>query len=121
MRVELPEENWAELRDASDLRAKDKIAVQRAIVFSMRSPETTEDGQEEARVPVSAGLAEDMVIAMLSRVITSWSLQPPAPVTRETLEDLPLATYTALSDAIVPHLEAVRSAPNRRTLTASSG
>jgi hypothetical protein len=122
MRVELPGDDWAELRDPSDLRAKDKIAVQRAIVFSMQNPDDEpEDGQEPSRVPVSAGLAEDMTVAMLCRLITSWSLQPPAPVTAAVIEDLPLATYTALSDAIVPHLEAVRSAPNRRTRTASSG
>lgn len=121
MRVELPDDNWAELRDASDLRAKDKIAVQRAIVFSMRDPDAPEDGQDATRVPVSAGLAEDMVVAMLCRVVTSWSLEPPMPVTQAVLEELPLVTYTALSDAIVPHMEAVRSAPNRRTRTASSG
>lgn len=117
MRITLPDDGWADLRDPSDLRAKDKIAVQRAIVFSMLSG----DNGEQARIPVSAAMSDDMCIALLCRIITAWSLPYPVPATAAVLEDLPVPVYQALCDGIEEHLELVRAAPKRRTPTASSG
>jgi hypothetical protein len=48
MRIDLPGDGWAELREPSDLRAKDKIAVQRAMVFSLLG---NQENGDESRIP----------------------------------------------------------------------
>jgi len=106
VRVELPGENWAELRGLDELRAKDKVAIQRAISFI---PNAHGNPTE-----LNVGMQEDMQMALLSSVITSWSYGD-MPVTRAQLDDLPLAAYNALSEATTDHLEVMRVVPNRRT------
>lgn len=106
MRVELPGDNWAELRGLDELRAKDKVAIQRAIEFVPSA--------EGTPVQVNAGMQEDMQMALLKSVITSWSYGD-MPVKREQLEELPLAAYNALCEATTDHLEVMRVVPNRRT------
>jgi hypothetical protein len=115
MKVDLPGDGWAELREPSDLRAKDKIAVQRAMVFSLLG---NQENGEESRIPVNAGMAEDISVALLCRVIVSWSREEPMPLTPDVIDELPIDVYQALCDAIEPHLLLVRSAPKRKTLTA---
>lgn len=110
MRVELPGDNWAEIRPVEELKAGDKIAVERVVTFMQPA-----DG---GPVPMHAGIAEDMQMAMLSRVITAWSLQPPPPVTPEILSDLPIDVYNTLCEAIEDHMEVIRVSPNRRTPSA---
>lgn len=106
MRVDLPGGNWAELRGLDELRAKDKVAIQRALSY-VPDP----DGKP---MLINAGMQEDMQIALLVSVITSWSYGD-MPVTRAQLEDLPLDAYNALSEATTDHLEVMRVVPNRRT------
>ena len=110
MRIELPGDGWAEIRPVEELKGGDKVAVERAIQFVPNS----DDGTPST---VSAGMVEDMQMALLCRVITAWSYDD-KPVTPAQLEDLPIAVYNALSEATTPHMEAVRVVPNRRTPSA---
>jgi hypothetical protein len=118
VRIDLPGDGWAELREPSDLRAKDKIAVQRAVVFSLLG---NQENGEETRIPVSAGMSDDMCIALLCRLVTAWSLSETLPPTPEILEDLPVTVYNALCEGIEPHLDLIRTVPKRKTHTGSSG
>lgn len=110
MRVELPGDGWAEIRGLDELKGGDKVAIQRAIVFT-----PNEDGSPSQ---MSAGMVEDMQMALLCRVITSWSLDVPLPPTPESLADLPLAVYNKLCEATTDHMEVMRVVPNRRTPSA---
>ena len=126
MRTDLPGGGWAELKEPRELKVKDKIAVQRAIHWEQEAADDS-DGiqQRKVMIPVDAGLSDDLRIAMLGRVIVSWSLDgtnlAPVPATAEILGDLEVEVYDALCDAIEKHMELVRSRPNRRTPTGSSG
>lgn len=94
------------MRGLDELRAKDKVAIQRAISF-VPDP----DGKPTV---VNVGMQEDMQMGLLCSVITAWSYGD-MPVRREQLEELPLAAYDALCEATTDHLEVMRVVPNRRT------
>jgi hypothetical protein len=124
VRVDLPGGGWADVRPASDLKVKDKIAVQRVIAWEQQALEEGEERQSS--IPVNAGLSDDLQMAMLGRVVLSWSPDGAAtgtiPVTPEILGDLDIETYDALCDAITEHMKLIRSRrPNRGTRTASNG
>jgi hypothetical protein len=108
VRIDLPDGQWAELRDVAGLKAGDKVAVQRAVKFT-QAP----DGKP---LEVNAGMSEDMQVALLAQVITSWSYE--APVTEDAILDLPVGVYNVLAEATTDHIEVMRVVPNRRTPSA---
>lgn len=110
MHVDLPDGGWAEIRGIDELKGGDKVAVQRVLRFV---PDA-EGGIGE----VSAGLSEDMQQALLCRVITSWSLELPLPPTAAVLEDLPVAVYSALCEAVEDHFRVLQARPSPRTPSA---
>lgn len=65
MRVELPNEQWVEVRDK--LKGKDKVAVHDAVTFTVGNRDRAE-GQQ-----VAASVQDKMREAFLAQVITSWS------------------------------------------------
>jgi hypothetical protein len=107
VRVELPGDGWAEVRGLEELKAKDRVAMQRAITFTP----TPDGGMPEMTGEVS----EASQMALLCSVITDWSLEPKPPVTRAVLEELPIRVYTTLCEATAEHMEVMRVSPNRKT------
>lgn len=92
-------EHWAEIRPVSDLRARDKKAVTRAI---------TVDVGDDGVSHVSVGIADDMRDALLVRLITAWSYELPLPVADPaSLDELPVAAYDALIEATKEHYRLV--------------
>jgi hypothetical protein len=92
VKVDLPSENWAELR--TRLRGRDKLAVQRALKFEVSKGQTTQK--------VSAALQTEMAYALLGEVILAWSFED---IT--VLLDLDLDDLNALERAVAPMVEKV--------------
>lgn len=99
MRVELPNDHWVEVRDK--LKAGDKVAVHRAVTFNVGGTRDAGTGQE-----VSAAVQDDMRIAFLGKVITSWSyldregwpIPENNPGGAQILHEMDIDEYNALSD-----------------------
>lgn len=107
MRVDLPNDGWAEIKETEELTAGDLGAVHRAVRFDM------DDSQ---RLEVHAGVQDEMRNALLSRVIKSWSLDLPVPMGNPNLvENIPLAAYKELADAVKEHMDLVNFIPNRKS------
>jgi hypothetical protein len=101
VRVDLPDGQWAELIDITDLRAGDLKAYRR----SMPVGEV-----------LTMGDLDRMKDVLLARVITSWSLDLPTPAelpgTPEeagSLDRLTIGQYRALLDALDPYTDAFTS------------
>ncbi|RCG19118.1 hypothetical protein DQ384_38220 [Sphaerisporangium album] len=104
MRVPLPDDQWAEILEPSDLRAGDLKAVHRAVPIGARS----------------AAFLDEMDCVMLRRVITAWSLELPLPKdlpgdadTGEpgSLDKITIPQYRALVAAIAPHMALIHEDP----------
>lgn len=101
MRVNLGGNDWAELKELSELRRADRKAVNEVIVF--------EGDTDTGRPIIKASMDDDMTAAVLQRVITNWSLQLPLPsVDPSSLDKLTLAQDDALAKAVEPYLAAIR-------------
>lgn len=104
MRVDLPSGAWIEYRD--ELLGGDKRRTQEAVTF------TIQDGQQQK---ISAGIQNEMRVALLAGIITDWSYAEtkgwaiPAsnPGGVGTLDLLPIDDYNALSVAVEPLLQKV--------------
>jgi hypothetical protein len=112
-RIDLPSGNWIEYRDA--LKAKDRFAVQNAIKLTMTSQGTQE---------YAGGTQNAMVVALLTRLITSWSFEDPVPSANgkdpeDVLGDvLDIDDYAALEEATEELMnKVVFTGPNRRAGT----
>lgn len=123
MRVELPRDQYAELRDISDLKGGDAKAIRRATKFAVKDGALTE---------ISMGVSDDQMDALLARIITSWNVRPAAggdplglPMfDPDVLDEIPLDTYNALVAAAQPHKDAVEQSTGKSTPangTASNG
>src|SRR5215469_57786 len=100
MRVELPEGQWAEIKDPEQLRRKDEKAVLRASSFSVDPVAGTGI--------IGGSNDQDMEDAMLARVITQWSFPLPLPCADpESLDQLSLDQAPTLAKAVKPHLELI--------------
>lgn len=107
MRVELPEGNWAEFREITDLKAGDAKAIRRATKFKVK------DGAVD-EIPMS--IADDQMDALLARIITMWSYTHGHPLVVSTaLDDIPLEAYNILVEAATPYKEAVDNAGKSST------
>lgn len=99
MRIPLPDEAWADLKDSpDDLTGEDEVIVRSALKL------TGHDGSGE--FSSTAGGSAQMEFAMLSRVITAWSL--PIPVNVANIRGLKLSQLRPLRKAIVPFMLELR-------------
>lgn len=97
MRVDLGEDQWAELKEVGELRRSDKKAVLRVSTLVI-DPETK-------LVTVSGDNDEEMADALLERIITSWSF--PNAINKQSLGQLSLAQGDKLQEACKPYLEVI--------------
>jgi hypothetical protein len=107
VRVTLPEDNWAELRDPGDLDAGDMADVRDAI--KIRGTGGTRD------VSTTSGDTVRMEIAMIAAVVTSWSLTDGGqarPVTPATVAKLKAPYFRPLRKAVEPHFAELNDDPN---------
>lgn len=103
--MELGGSDWADLKEVGELRRGDRRAVNEMISF-----ETSKAGGPLIR----ASLDDDMRSAVLQRVVENWSLPLPLPgKAPASLDLLTIEQDDALSEAVQPHLDAIRgrSAP----------
>ncbi len=104
MRVELTSGAWVEYRD--ELVGGDKRRTQEAVKF------TIQDGQQQQ---VSAGIQNEMRIALLAGIITAWSYSEtkgwPIPANNPggvgILDLLPIDDYNELGTAVESLLQKV--------------
>jgi hypothetical protein len=99
--VELPSGKTAEVLETDKLTAGVKLAVQRAVSMVVK------DGQ----MAISLALTEEMKIATMVKVVTSWTHD--FPVTAQTIENLSIQDYNALSEAVSEHMKLLRTAPDK--------
>jgi hypothetical protein len=97
VRVPLPDDNWADIRDVGSLTGEDESVVKGAVKVRGRSGDDTW---------AMSGVAVAMEFAMLRRVLTDWSF--PQPITAESIRALPLSTLRPLRTAIKPHMLEMR-------------
>ena len=99
MRIPLPDDQWADLKDSPDaLTGEDEAVVRSAMVL-------TGEGSEGKFSGTAAGTAL-MEFAMIARVVTTWSLQ--LPVTAESVRGLTLRQLRPLRKAIEPFMLELR-------------
>jgi hypothetical protein len=104
VRVELPNGDWAELKEPDDLTGEDEVKVRSAVKLTGAAQ------GEEARMTATAAATTLMEFAMLARVITSWSL--PQPISAINIQGLKLSQLRPLKKAIEAHMEELRDDPN---------
>jgi hypothetical protein len=104
MRVELPEGQWAEVSEVSDLRDGDRKAVNRSFTLSADA-----DG-----LPKIPGDTDDkMTDALLVRICHNWSLPfPPPDQDTTSLDKLTIPQGKALREGIAEHLALVKDEVN---------
>jgi hypothetical protein len=106
MRVELNDGAWADVRDIAELRNKDRKMVNKSVNFHV----------DDAGKPIFAGsMEDDMMDALLRRLVTQWSFPMPLPVDDPGTEDKPgsldkltLADYDKLSAAVAEHMKLMK-------------
>lgn len=100
MRVDLGNGDWADIKDVSELRRPDRRAVNDTIVV---------EADASGRRILKASMDDDMTAEVLKRVVTGWSLQlPPPSQDPSSLDKLTLEQDDALSEAVEPHIAAIR-------------
>lgn len=98
MRVDLTDGAWADIRDVSELRDKDRKAVNAQVTLAV-DPQT--------QMPVIPGsMDDDMRDALLRRIVTGWSFEYlPLPADDiESLDKLTIPDARLLHEAIKPHM-----------------
>jgi hypothetical protein len=110
VRVELPDSQWADLKDPDDLTGEDEVKVRSAVKLTGAGGGSDDGGDKAEGFVATAAGTTLMEYAMLSRVITEWSLpqQPSVPNIRQ----LKLSQLRPLKAAIRPHMEMLRDDPN---------
>lgn len=106
MRVPLPRDQFAEFRDITALKGGDAKAIRRATRFQVANGTLSE---------ITMGISDDQMDALLARIITSWDVRPAeggAPLALpmadpSVLDEVPLDTYNALTEAATPYMDAV--------------
>jgi hypothetical protein len=117
VRISLDPENWAELKEVTELRRADRAAVNKRVVINF---------DDEGNRIIYGSMDDDMAEAVIEHVVTEWSLPFPvpgknphrpatatAPENPGSLSFLTLEQDDALRKAVQPHLDAIngRSAP----------
>ena len=98
MRVDLPGDQWVDLKDPDDLLEGDRKAVRKSL-------EVNTDG--EGNMLVGVGMLDDMFEAVYRQVITAWSFEgKPVPSMLPGVTDgLSIRHAKALRKAVQPHNE----------------
>jgi GTP cyclohydrolase III len=99
--VSLPSGKTAEIADVDSLTAGVKLAAQRAVSMTVSG----------GKVVMTLALTEDMKVAALAQLITSWTHE--FPVTVKNIEALGIKDYNALSDAVKEHMALLRTTPDK--------
>lgn len=100
MRVLLPGDQWADIKDVDDLREGDRKAVRKNLEVA------TDD---EGNMLLNVGMADAMYDAMYREFITAWSFEG-RPIPAElpgTLDTLTLKQGKALKKAFGEHYELI--------------
>lgn len=103
-RVELPDGNWAELRDPDDVRRSD----QRAALKSADAEGSINLLSNKFGLDGMAAIQD----ALMVRFIRRWSLvngdgETPLPVTLEAVQDLRMSYYQPLAAVVAPAIQQV--------------
>lgn len=99
MRVDLPDNGWAEIAEPSELRNGDRKAVLKSL--------TVEVGDDGKSI-LSLSYDDEMRDALLRRIVRNWSLPFPLPKDDSaSLDKLTIAQADALAKAIKPHMDLV--------------
>ena len=118
MRIDLPDGDWADVRELDELRDGDRKALNKAVSLTL----TSDEGDNTGHLPGS--YEDDMMDALLARVVTNWSLRMPLPSRlRKVLDDLTLGQAKALRDGVKPHYDLLmeRVDPNAHGTDPTSG
>lgn len=100
IRIELPDGEWAEVKDLEDLRDGDRKALNKAVSLSVTADEDDQMGH------LSGSYEDDMYDALLVRVVTNWSLKMHIPSRhKKVLDDLTLDQARALREGVKPHYD----------------
>jgi len=123
VKIDLPNGDWVELRDADRLTGGDRRAYKAAIKFRV----TTDGDMQE----ISGDIQERQRNAVLRRLITSWAVKNPdngqmypIPVAQNpddpnpVLDEIPLDIYDVLIEAIAPHMDRLENAGKSSTTSA---
>jgi hypothetical protein len=125
MRVDLPDGQWADIRDVSTLTGADQDEYQDAVDEALRARQRQADA-EAAAAPANpammpdpadgtarprAGLANADVRGLrdlvMGKMITAWSFPLDLPYTTASRSSLPVYACNALQDAVTPHVGAL--------------
>lgn len=100
IRIDLPDGEWAEVKDLDELRDGDRKAMNKAVSLSVTADEDDQTGH------LSGSYEDDMYDALLCRVVTNWSLKMVLPSRhRRILDDLTIAQARALREGVKPHYD----------------
>ncbi len=94
MRIELPNDNWVEVRE--NLKGKDKTRVHALLRIKIK------DGDQQQGQEIGADLQELMQDELLAGIITAWSYPTPIPSESggaDAVADLDIDEYNALHAA----------------------
>jgi hypothetical protein len=135
-RIELPEDQWADLYDPIKVPERKRRPVVRALVAFMKDRQEHEpppfdaadlsDDEKAARIaaqidPSLLVAADDLNDALVVALVREWSF---GAVTLEVLLDLPADTYRVLSEACSPHMNELmpnfQVSPDPKASTGSS-
>jgi len=124
IKVPLPGDNWAELREADDLTGADqddwygRIDDLRAARTVPGLPERPDPANPAVMLPAQPSQRAELTSAdnralkdlVLKMTVVSWSLPYPLPVTAETSKALPLRVRNALNRLALPVQDALNGA-----------
>ncbi len=133
MRIDIGE-HWVEMRSADELTGGDldswnqvyepAFAQDVEIEDEDEQPELSPDGVSVVPKPakrtvrVTMAMVNEQRDVLLGRLITGWSYDLPLPYTVLSREKLPLPACLALTEALKPHLDALRGATGPKAATA---
>jgi hypothetical protein len=116
MRVELPDSQWAELKEPGELRRADEKAVLRVSTLTI--------DPESKTALIGGANDQDMEDAMLARVVKQWSFDFPLPCADpDSMGKLSIEQAHVLAAAVKPHLQLITATidPTKRNSDPTAG
>ena len=141
LKITLPGDQWAEIRDASTLTGADQDEYQDAVDVALRARQAEADAAAAAIPPANPAMMPDpaeipagsrarlanadmrgLRDLVLGKLITAWSFDAlPLPYTPAHRSSLPLYACNALTNAISSHIDALNGAgPKEETSPGSA-
>jgi hypothetical protein len=137
MRISLPGDAWAEIREASTLTGADQDEYQDMVDAALRLRQAEADAAAAALPPANPAVMPDPADTadrprarlsnadvrglrdkILSSMITAWSFDAiPLPYTSASRASLPIYVCNALQEAISPHIDALNGGGPKENLT----